>query len=263
MRFFKRVLGKAGSAKSEAAEAARRGEALLAPLARPCWVPQISPGQHDRLGTGFGGRAALEAGESMPRCGACGTRMPLWLQLDLARIPARARDALPERLRSGMLQFFYCTHDQCDNQDFGAFAPNQMSRIVPTGRLVELSPPSKTDHDARPIAGWQEETDFPGAEEAGSIVGAAFDLDDAQAFYDARVSQRKPVPIPRDKLAGWPDWVQSMYYPECPTCNKPMTYLFQITSEDHIPFMFGDAGIGHLCFCPNHPNRGAFYWACC
>lgn len=38
--------------------------------------------------------------------------------------------------------------------------------------------------------------------------------------------------------------------------------LFQIDSEDNIPYMFGDTGCGHITYCEKHPRVLAFGWAC-
>jgi hypothetical protein len=66
-----------------------------------------------------------------------------------------------------------------------------------------------------------------------------------------------------DKLAGWPAWIQNVEYPSCPRCGRRMVHVFQVNSEDHIPFMFGDAGCGHITQCPEHKEVVAFGWACC
>ncbi len=65
-----------------------------------------------------------------------------------------------------------------------------------------------------------------------------------------------------DKLAGWPVWVQGMEHPSCPRCGRRMWLVFQLDSEDHLPFMFGDMGTGHLTQCPEHLEVVAFGWAC-
>ena len=67
---------------------------------------------------------------------------------------------------------------------------------------------------------------------------------------------------PGDKLAGWPAWVQGVEYPNCPRCGRRMAHVFQVDSEDHVPFMFGDAGCGHITQCPEHKEVVAFGWAC-
>ena len=42
-----------------------------------------------------------------------------------------------------------------------------------------------------------------------------------------------------------------------------MALVFQVDSEDHVPFMFGDTGCGHVTQCPDHKDVVAFGWACC
>jgi hypothetical protein len=42
-----------------------------------------------------------------------------------------------------------------------------------------------------------------------------------------------------------------------------MIHVFQVDSEDSIPFMFGDTGCGHITQCPEHQEVVAFGWACC
>jgi hypothetical protein len=41
-----------------------------------------------------------------------------------------------------------------------------------------------------------------------------------------------------------------------------MRLVFQVDSEDNVPHMFGDAGIGHLTQCPDHKDVLGFGWAC-
>lgn len=66
-----------------------------------------------------------------------------------------------------------------------------------------------------------------------------------------------------DKLGGWPAWVQGVEYPDCPRCGARMALLFQLDSEENVPWMFGDVGCGHVTRCPAHPDEVAFGWACC
>lgn len=65
-----------------------------------------------------------------------------------------------------------------------------------------------------------------------------------------------------DKLAGWPTWVQNPEYPSCPRCESQMVYVFQLDSEDNLPYMFVDVGRGHITQCPRHLDVVAFGWAC-
>jgi len=68
-------------------------------------------------------------------------------------------------------------------------------------------------------------------------------------------------PPEADKLAGYPHWVQSMEYPNCPVCSGFMNQLiFQLASEDNIPYMWCDGGIGYLVQCPEHQNQVTFFF---
>ena len=64
----------------------------------------------------------------------------------------------------------------------------------------------------------------------------------------------------RSKLGGKPDWIQSDYTPDCPSCSDPMHFVYQIDSIDHVlrdnwsngerpTYMFGDAGMIYVFFC--------------
>jgi uncharacterized protein YwqG len=57
--------------------------------------------------------------------------------------------------------------------------------------------------------------------------------------------------------------LQGVAYPNCPRCNTRMQFLFQIDSEQNIPYMFGDCGVCHLTICPTHRDVLAFGWSCC
>ena len=48
-----------------------------------------------------------------------------------------------------------------------------------------------------------------------------------------------------------------------PAVSAQMRLVFQIDSNDHLLFMFGDLGCGHLTQCPTHEDVLAFGWACC
>jgi hypothetical protein len=41
-----------------------------------------------------------------------------------------------------------------------------------------------------------------------------------------------------------------------------MARVFQVDSDHNVPFMFGDAGCGHITQCPAHKDVVAFGWAC-
>ena len=41
-----------------------------------------------------------------------------------------------------------------------------------------------------------------------------------------------------------------------------MRLVFQLDSEDNLPFMFGDLGIGHITQCPTRLHVVTFHWHC-
>ena len=235
---------------------------LLAEHFRACWTPITTPGEGDALASRFGGRAALQDGEESPKCGACGEHMPLWLQLNLNTVPVSAREEIPEELRCGVLQFFYCTDNDCESQDFGAFPENMISRIILASSLCPKLRGTAHDHAPLQIITWDAHQDLPDVGEASRLTGHALDYDGAEAFCARHRDGSGTLPRQQDKLRGWPYWVQGEAYFECELCGTPLSYVFQVASNDHVPFMFGDLGVGHLCYCPKHPQRGSFYWSC-
>ena len=63
-----------------------------------------------------------------------------------------------------------------------------------------------------------------------------------------------------DKLAGWPCWIQYSENPNCPKCQQRMQFVFQVASDNNLPYHFGDMGNGYLTQCPEHKDALAFLW---
>ena len=229
----------------------------LAAYRRPAWCPDTVEGDGAPDASKFGGAPALRPGEAWPICGNCGGPMQLFLQLNPRDLPS----AGAERLDGGVLQLFYCTSSEpsCD-VDCEAWSPRAVStlvRLVPAAEAAAAMPvevPAGMFPPKR-IVGWAEVDDYPLSEELDEM-GVPLTDADADLLYGSG------VPRTGDKLLGWPAWVQSVEYPECPECGGPMELLFQLDSEDHLPFMFGDVGTGHVTQCRHHPGQLAFGWAC-
>jgi hypothetical protein len=201
--------------------------------------------------------------------------MPLFVQIDLAGA-ARATGAA---LSEGLLELFYCVHigDDCSAEGWAPFAPGKLVRIVPGDVAGGLrSPPPNVPHfPAKRIVGWEPVDDHPSPEEYADL-GLAVNWDGERrrltlAWKERGISietddidlpERLGATLSGDKLLGWPAWVQGQEYPSCPRCGKRMVLLFQIDSEDHVPYMFGDIGCGHVTRCLDHPDVVAFGWAC-
>jgi uncharacterized protein YwqG len=89
-------------------------------------------------------------------------------------------------------------------------------------------------------------------------LGINLSDDEFERLYELEIE-----PKSGDKLAGWPLWIQGVEYPSCPICQAEMSLVFQIDSEDNVPYMFGDVGCGHITQCREHKEQLAFAWACC
>ena len=161
---------------------------------------------------------------------------------------------------SGLIQLFYCMnetpHCEVDCEAFFPFARSVFAQLVPISGPGTV--PDADVDDAFPalqITNWEALDDYPNPEEADEM-GVSLDDQAHDALGDAELPHRG------DKLGGWPAWVQGVEYPERPDCGTPMRLVLQIDSEDHIPYMWGDVGCGHLTQCPEHKERLGFGWAC-
>ncbi len=198
--------------------------------------------------------------------------MQFFLEIPLASVPAGA----PLR-GEGTLQLFYCSSDDGRCETWRAFSGTHLVRLLSGPAATALHPRGLTRFPVRSIQRWTELVDYPHPEEHRQL-GLVYQYD----FPNERVSVACPAlglalrdldinldvaetiadAAPGDKLGGWPAWVQSTEYPDCPTCARPMGLVLQVDSEDNVPHMFGDAGCGHITQCSDHPHVLAFAWAC-
>lgn len=262
MSFFRRLFARKAKPEFETPPPEFfSAEKLLQRLARPCWVPVCTGAEGVALASRFCGRAALLPDEGNAACGACSAIMPLFVQVNLGSLPSAALAQLPGPLRTGLLQLFYCASEDCNNTDFGPFAHNMLARIVPEANFAQLRVRGTIGLSPRLISDWRVHDDLPDDEEAVAL-GARLTIEQSDALDEEWFKKGLQFPVRGDKLLGWPAWVQSCWYPDCPICKTPMFHLFQIDSEVNVPFMFGDSGIGHVFACPQHPARAAFAWDC-
>lgn len=126
------------------------------------------------------------------------------------------------------------------------------------------------------IVGWDRIDDLPHPEDhaqAGLVASYDFsagaltlrcpslNFETTTGFDDLPVEEIA-IATEKDKLGGWPYWIQGNEQPGCRICGERMRLLIQVDSNDNIPFMFGDAGIGHITQCQDHTDVVAFGWAC-
>jgi hypothetical protein len=264
MSFFQRLFGRHADARQEVHPNTERIAERLLAVRRMAWTPNVGRGEGGIAASRFGGRPALRLGElHAPLCGVCSRPMPLWLQLDLKSLPDDSKALLPETLHRGLLQFFYCTREDCECADCGAFPANTVVRVHAIDGREFLRDADPADHPAQLILGWGVRAEIPGDGEYPVDAAEGITEADIGEFYSRPGALSSSLPSDKDKLLGWPDWVQGVWYPDCPECGKPMAYLFQIASNDHVEFMFGDSGVGHVFLCPTHLKRATFVWQCC
>ena len=165
------------------------------------------------------------------------------------------RDGVPEILNpsSHVGQAQALSSDYSTSPSHVAFPPKRI-----TGWEPFLDYPHPPDHEDLGIT---YEYDFSARPTKTSIrsLEPSFSAD---AIVDEELAEKISVAEAEDKLAGWPLWVQGPEYPDCPTCRSRMRLLFQLDSNDHLDFMFGDVGTGHITQCPVHKDVVAFGWAC-
>ena len=242
---------------------------------RPTWKPVVRESDGSAQASKFSGIPWIADDEEWPTCVGCKKPLQLFLQLNLAELP----EELDGRFGDGLLQLFYCVNFDCD-QTLNAWEPFAEPTVV---RVVQSTGRERTDviapsnhFPARTIVHWEFNADFP-AQEEHRALGLVYDYD----FKAKRVNISWPEtglllekldfetaglispPQGGDKLSGWPYWIQSAEYPNCTQCGQRMDFVFQIDSEDNLPYMFGDVGCGHITQCATHKDIVAFGWACC
>ncbi len=239
-------------------------KARLSQWSRPYWKPETLDEDGPLTASKFSGRPWLSPDEVWPICPNCEQPLQLFVQLNTQDLPSE----LQNNFGTGLIQLFYCTNTEssCED-DCDAYFPFSESvlarRVEPHADSVgDGVVPSVPDQHFPPkrITGWEQAgTDLPASDELRPLLKAA----------GLKLSEREDELLwevtdsaAGDKIGGWPMWVQGVEYPECPDCGKTMQMVMQIDSEDHLPYMFGDVGCGHLTQCPTHKDQLAFGWAC-
>jgi hypothetical protein len=204
--------------------------------------------------------------------------MQLFLQLNLSQLPQE----LEGRYGQGLVQLFYCAYTEVGNcmADYGyaAFQGPKVVRVVQPaagGRRRKI-PVAEGYFPPKTIIGWEGGDDYPNSqdhEELGLDYRYDFSLGTVRVscgqpkllFENQKSSgltEAISSALSGDKLAGWPCWIQQAEYPQCPRCRRRMEPVFQLDSNDNLPFMFGDCGCGHITQCPEHKEVVTFAWAC-
>jgi hypothetical protein len=224
---------------------------------RTAWLPETAEGDAKTACSKFGGTAWLLAGEAWPTCARCRKPMALFLQLDLSTLPEETWGMLGD----GLLQMFYCvSRDNCviTREGLSPFSPYQLLRRIDPRQGAPAAQPAPLDRFlyARTIEYWKPIEDYPSTYELQEL---GFELDDATSdalFHRGLTAQQ------RDKLFGWPAWVQHVDYPKCRICGRALRLIFELESWQNLFYSFGDSGCGQITGCPDHPDELAFFWQC-
>lgn len=229
----------------------------IAHCKRSAWKPLVENRDGTSKDSKFAGIPWLLTTESWPSCQNCNNPMQLFLQLDLGMLPEK----IDGEYGNGLLQLFYCTNQELecetDCQAYYPFAKSTLARVIqPNEEAYSLTKLPLTDSfPPKLIVGWEEYDDYPNSEEA-ELLGITLSDAEAEAVYELG------YPRAGDKLGGWPQWIQGVEYPDCPTCGETMRLIFQIDSDNNLPYSFGDVGCAHITQCKNHKEQIAFGWAC-
>jgi Domain of unknown function (DUF1963) len=223
--------------------------------ARVAWIPKTANTDGRSTASKFSGVPLLQKGEAWPMCSSCTKPLELLMQLNLAELPDPDLD-----FGEGILQLFYCVGpDFCAS--FEAFSQGVLCRIIQPDAAVPAAS-NLNQFPPKSIIGWEPIADVPSEAELERL-GIEIDYDfplREPPYRTTALSCRELNPNQMDKLFGWPCWLQSDAYPKCPECNVDMNYLLQIASEDNVPYMFSDCGIGRITQCPQHKYVLAFSW---
>lgn len=205
--------------------------------------------------TKYGGYPYLRNENDWPTCENCKKHMPLFLQLNLNNLPVNKED--------GLIQLFYCTNEEenCESELEAFFHFSKATacrKIKIENKSAEIQPNCKDIFDEKIIIDWEPKEDYPHFEDY-PILNCTVDVDEV---YELLEERNMGQTIADDKLFGWPYWIQSEEYPYDRKTNTRMELLFQIGESENIPYMFGDAGIGHLTQSPDNDEELTFGWAC-
>lgn len=230
---------------------------ILSPFKRTAYLPLIKHNSNTfSCKSKIGGYPYLRNSRDWPVCQNCKKNMQLFLQLNL--------EELPENKNTGLIQLFYCTtsepHCESELESFFPFSEATVCRKIKIGKeSKQIEPDIEELFNEKLIIDWQLIDDYPHFEEY-SLLSINLDLDDD--VYELMEQRNIGLPIEKDKLFGWPYWIQSVEYPYDRKTGEQMELLFQVISEDNLPYMFGDSGIGHLTQSPHNNEELGFGWAC-
>lgn len=226
---------------------------------RSTWMPVVDEDEEELLASKIGGQPYIPEGEAHPVCPNCKKELTLFLQLNPQTLPEGTDLDLE---RDKLIQLFYCTsqqpHCEVECEAYFPFSKSVLARSLPlpSSAPAVSAPAAGRQFEEKLITDWLRYDDYPDWHEMQS-GGANL----SESEIEVLENSESGIPKAADKLGGWPYWIQGVEYPDCPECGIQMQMIFQLDSEHHLPYMFGDSGIAHLHQCRLHKNILAFGWA--
>lgn len=169
----------------------------------------------------FGGFPHIGTEKEWAICPECRKPMQFFLQLNL--------EELPEKQGEGIFQLFYCLEDYLAKCRLVLKVEEKNDLQL----KIDVSP-----YPQKEIVGWNVKDDFPHGEDYWNI-----DIEDIEDEVIMLMEEKgEGEPYLGDKLFGWSAWEQEASYPLDDKTNEEMKLFFQISSEENLPYMFGDDG---------------------
>lgn len=246
---------------------------------RITWIPIVRNGDGTLLDSKFGGIPLTTEASSWPACPRCHKKMTFFFQLNLSTLPAKC----PLTPSNDLIQLFYCTNEEDEQScEFVFVSDFPFSPCAVVRRIAIDSAQSESSFNdrqvmdrVRTITGWRALKDYPSPPEhdelgllwnfslpEDSLSLECKQLDLIINDVDIEFAEKKLHKCRTgDKLLGWPNWIQGADYPKCPICNRMMSFIFQIASEENLNFMFGSSGTAYIFACDTHKSSFAFNWS--
>ncbi|MGC1516332.1 MAG: DUF1963 domain-containing protein, partial [Maribacter sp.] len=151
----------------------------------------------------IGGIPYLRSTDDWPMCPSCGNHQDLFLQLNLKDVP--------EQNEEGIVQLFYCTSDNQVCQDnYKPFSKHKTVRNIQViGEPVKVRPNTDTVFQEKLIVSWQSFYEYPHFEEYARLNIEPV----SDGMLDTLHTYELSLPSKKDKLFGWPYWIQGVEYP--------------------------------------------------
>lgn len=234
---------------------------------RKVWVPSTKNKKGNVNDSKFCGTPFLLKDEVLPLCSECEEPMQLFLQLNLETLPVEFLTKFPKNFAEGYIQLFYCTNEEMDcgnnclindiDAEDGYHLIRYIDKNLVNDENLQLISKINNQLNERVITHWKEKGfEYPSLLENIDFENLGIKIDDeieCSNYYNL---------IESEKIGGWPVWINDREWDTCTKCKKDLEILIQISSDNNIPYIFGDNGIGHIFICPEHKEEILFLWNC-